>query len=140
MTGGAERGGTGTGVAGLSLPQALLGAVVVELPAAARPRELAITGGAALRAADPLRRPGARRRGEPAAALGASPARDHAQSVTGAPERADFHAEPAAGAQGAQRITKAPPATASGGGAVDQQTAGRWIRGRAPLKPGSFAP
>jgi hypothetical protein len=100
------------------LPYALVGAVGVDLAAAASPRELAIAGGAARRAADPLPRPGPRRRGVPPAAFGASLARDHPQSVTGTAEKDAFPAEPAP--TGARWITKAPPAMASGGGAVDQ--------------------
>src|SRR5207244_3257836 len=80
--------GLGSIVADRLLPSALVGAVLDDLAPATTPRELAITGHAARRAADPLRRPRARGRGEPAAALGASPARDHAQSLPGADEGA----------------------------------------------------
>jgi hypothetical protein len=119
-------------VADALLPHGLVGAVTGEVSTPTLPYELAIAGGAALRAADPLRRAGTRRRGEPAVALGASPARGHAQSVASAAEVAAFSAEPAATAPG--WITKAPAAAASGGGAVDQLSAVGWISGRAPLK------
>jgi hypothetical protein len=83
-------------VADVLLPHGLVGAVAGDVSATTLPCELAIAGGAALRTADPLRRTGTRRRGEPAVALGASPARDHVQSVAGAAEVAAFSAEPAA--------------------------------------------
>jgi hypothetical protein len=124
--------GLGSAVADGLLPRGVVGAVAVDVSATTQPGELAIAGGAALRAADPLRRLGARGRGEPAVALGASPARGHAQSVAGAAEVAAFVADPRRRALG--WITKAPALAASGGGAVDQQSAVGWIRGRAPLK------
>jgi hypothetical protein len=50
---------------------------------------------------------------------------------------AAFPAEPVA--SGGKWITKAPLVTASGRGAVDQESAVGWIRGRAPLKASSAA-
>jgi hypothetical protein len=88
VTGGAALGRRGLrpSGAGRLLPHALVGAVVIDLAATTRPRQLPIARGTARHATDPLRRSGARRRGVPAAALGASLARDHAHSVTGAVE------------------------------------------------------
>jgi hypothetical protein len=110
--------GPGSAVADVLLPHGLVGAVAVDVFATTRPCELAIPGGAALHAADPLRRPGARGRGEPAVALGASLARDHAQSVAGAAEGAAFPA------------VMAPTGTRGGSPKRRRrraQTAARWI-------------
>jgi hypothetical protein len=110
--------GPGSLVADRLLPIALVSAIVGDLLAAATPRELAIASNAARRAADPLRRPRAGGRGEPAAALGASSARDHALSVSGAAEVRRILE--GSGGVGREWITKAPRAAASGGGVVDQ--------------------
>jgi hypothetical protein len=53
-------GGLGSAVADVLLPHRFVGAVADEVTASTRPCDRAIAGGAALRAADPLRRPGAR--------------------------------------------------------------------------------
>jgi len=121
-----------TTAAGVALAPALVGAMLVELPAAPRARELAVAGAAARGAADALGGQGARGRRKGAAALGASTAGRHLGSVAGRSEVAAFAAE--RGPEGRRWITKAPRAALSDGGAVDQQGAAGWIRGRAPLK------
>ncbi len=75
MTDPVRLGGASLGAArsaALPLPLALVFAVVLELLAPPRPRQLAITGSAARGAAHALRRPRTRRRLEAAATLGAS--------------------------------------------------------------------
>jgi len=52
-------GGLGSAVADVLLPHGFVGAVADDVTASTRARDRAIAGGAALRAADPLRRPGA---------------------------------------------------------------------------------
>ena len=92
MTGGGILGGTSlrAGVAAGLLALALIGAVVVDLAAPARPREFAVAGSTAGGATDELGLQRSRGGGEGAAALGAAAARAHAPSVAGAPQVAAF--------------------------------------------------
>jgi len=71
---------------------AFLGPSLDEVAAATPSRELEVTRGTALGAADPLRRPSSRRRGESFAALGASTGRRHAPSVADVADVAAFPA------------------------------------------------